>query len=344
MPSLRRSSDSEPGIHRRRHGRGFRFVDPSGERVSDPRTIDRITLLAIPPAWSHVWICRSSRGHLQATGYDAAGRKQYLYHQRWREDRDAEKHERILRFAEALPKLRRAVSRDLRRSNIDRTKALATAARILDRTFIRVGSDQYAAQNRTFGLATLRSRHMTIDGDTVVLEFEGKGGKRQMAELQDGRVAQILAEMDKLPGYEVLKYRSVDGTVGDIRASDVNAYVKQHMGEDFTAKDFRTWAGTVAAALALDELGDVGDGRAQRRAIAGVCRTAARLLGNTPAVARASYIDPRVIDHFLDGRTVSHLQQEVERSLRQGHSASELAVLALLRQGLHERERSTAAA
>lgn len=242
----------------------------------------------IPPAWKDVWICRSSRGHLQVTGIDGAGRKQYLYHPAWREERDAQKHERILRFAEGLPRLRRTIARHLRRSELDRTKALATAARMLDRTFIRVGSEEYASTNKTYGLATMRSRHLAIDDDVVMLDFTGKGGKRHETEIKDARLAKILAEMDALPGYEVLKYRGDDGEVRDIRASDVNTYIKEQMGEDFTAKDFRTWAGTVAAALALDELGEVGTGRAQQKAVAGVCRIAASLLGNTPAVARAS--------------------------------------------------------
>jgi DNA topoisomerase I len=219
-------------------------------------------------------------------------------------------------------------------SQLDRTKALATAARMLDRTFIRVGSEEYAAANSTYGLATMRSRHLTIEDDVVLLDFTGKGGKRREAELEDVQLAKILAEMDALPGYEVLKYRSDDGTVCAIRPADVNAYIEEQMGEDFTAKDFRTWAGTVAAALALDELGVVGDGRAQQKAVAGVCRVAANLLGNTPAVARASYINPRVIEHFLDGTTISKLRDEVERV--EGHSAQELAVLAVLRRGLRE--------
>jgi DNA topoisomerase-1 len=337
VPALRHSSDREAGYTRRRHGRGWRYVDDRGRPVLDPRVIERIRALAIPPAWRDVWICRSSRGHLQATGVDAAGRKQYRYHPAWHEERGREKYERILSFAEKLPALRATTDRHLRRRRLDRDKALATAVQLLDRTLIRVGGEQYASANGTFGLATFRSRHLTIDDDLIVLEFEGKGGAAQHAEIESARLARVLEEMDDLPGYEVLKYRDGDGDVVDVRSEDVNAYIQEHMGEDFSAKDFRTWAATVAAAVALDEVGDVAGARRRQRAVAAVCRQAAELLGNTPAVVRANYIDPRVIDHFLDGRTISSLRDQVARRLERGHSADELAVLALLRRGLEER-------
>ena len=284
-----------------------------------------------------MWICRSSRGHLQATGVDAAGRKQYLYHPAWHEDRQREKFERILRFADGLPSLRTTVAGHLRKRRLSREKALAAATRLLDRTHIRVGTEQYAAENETYGLATLRSRHIRLDGDTLILDFEGKGGAGQHAELTDARVARAVAEMDGLPGYEVFKYLDDDGEVVDVRSGDINGYLKEQMGEDFSAKDFRTWAGTVAAAVALDEVGPLDGARDRQRAVARVCRVAAELLGNTPAVCRASYIDPRVIDQYLDGVTTSSLMGKVERDLEAGHSAEELAVLALLRRGLRDR-------
>ena len=337
MPALRHSSDREPGYTRRRHGRGERYLDERGRQVRDPRVVRRLKALAIPPAWRDVWICRSSRGHLQATGIDAAGRKQYLYHPAWREERDREKYARILRFADRLPALRATAERHLRRRRLDRDKALATAVQLLDRTFIRVGGEEYAASSRTFGLVTFRSRHLTVEDDLIVLDFEGKGGADQHAEVESARLARVLQEMDDLPGYEVLKYRDGDGTVVDVRSEDVNAYIQEHAGEEFSAKDFRTWAGTVAAAVALDEVGPVEGARHRQRAVAGVCRQAAALLGNTPAVCRANYIDPRVIDHFLDGRTISSLRAEVERRLERGRSPEEVAVLALLRRGLEER-------
>jgi len=337
MPSLRHSSDREPGYTRRRRGRGWRFLDERGRAVTDPKRVARLRSLPIPPAWRDVWICRSGRGHLQATGVDEAGRKQYLYHPRWREERDREKYERILAFAERLPDLRAAVARHLRRRRVTRETALAAAVQLLDRSNIRVGSEEYTRRYGTFGLATLRSRHLEVDGDRVLLDFRGKGGGRQRVEIEDARLARVMAAMDALPGREVFSYVGDDGEVADVRSEDVNAYIKEHAGEEFSAKDFRTWSGTVAAAVALAELGPVEGARARQRAVASVCRMAAGLLGNTPAVCRASYIDPRVIDHFLDGRTIASLVGEVERRMEEGHTAQELAVLALLRRGLADR-------
>jgi DNA topoisomerase-1 len=305
--------------------------------VRDARKIARFNALAIPPAYRDVWICRSSRGHLQATGIDDAGRKQYIYHPAWHEERGREKYERILRFAERLPRLREVTDRHMRKRKLTRDKALAAAVQMIDRTYIRVGSEQYAASHGTYGLATLRSKHITVDGDTLILDFVGKGNTDLHEEVRDGRLARIVAEMDALPGYEVFKYLDDDGEVVDIRSADVNAYIKEHMGEDFSAKDFRTWAGTVAAAMALDEVGPIEGARERQKAVARVCRVAAELLGNTPAVCRTSYIDPRVIDHFLDGRTISTLIGELDRRMDEGHSGEELAVLALLRRGLEER-------
>ena len=305
--------------------------------MRDRRRVARFEALAIPPAYTDVWICRSSRGHLQATGVDDAGRKQYLYHPAWHEERQREKYERILRFADGLPGLREVTARHLRKRTPTRERALAAAVELLDRTNIRVGSEQYAAAHGTYGLATLRSKHIAVEGDTLILDFEGKGGADVHAEVRDARLARVVAEMDSLPGYEVFKYLDGDGAVVDVRSGDVNAYIKEHMGEDFSAKDFRTWAGTVAAAMALDEVGPIEGARERQRAVARVCRLAAELLGNTPAVCRASYIDPRVIDHFLDGQTVSTLMGELDRRMRDGHSGEELAVLALLRRGLEDR-------
>lgn len=337
MPSLRHSSDRELGYSRRRSGRGWTYVDWEGRTVRDPRLKERFARLAIPPAWRDVWICRSSRGHLQATGTDDAGRRQYLYHPAWHEQRQQEKYARILRFADALPDLRRTTEAQLRRRRLDRERALAAAVQVLDRTRIRVGSEQYADRYRTYGLATLRSRHLTIEGDTLILDFRGKGGVDNHAEITHARLAKVIAEMDALPGYEVFAYRDEAGEVVDVRSEDVNAYIKELAGEDFSAKDFRTWAGTVAAAVALDEVGPLEGARERQRAVARVCRVAAELLGNTPAVCRASYIDPRVIDEYLDGRTISSLVGEIDRKLRNGHSSEELAVLAMLRRGLEER-------
>lgn len=331
MPSLRHASDREAGYTRRRRGTGFQYLDHRGRTIEDERTLRRLRALAVPPAWRDVWLCRSGRGHLQATGVDAAGRKQYLYHPGWRQDRDRAKHERILEFAEALPELRRAAGRHLRHPDLDREKALAAAVRLLDRTWIRVGGERYAKDAKTYGLATLRSRHLHIEGDLVVIDFEAKGGKRHTAEVRDALLARVVAEMDRLPGYEVLKYRGPGGALVDVRSADINAYIKAYMGHAYTAKDFRTWAATVAAAVALDAADDVPPGRRRERAVATACRIVSEQLNNTPAVCRRSYIDPRVIDHYLAGRTISNLGSADDLPRRPGQSRAERAVLGLLR-------------
>ncbi len=337
MAELRRSRDTEPGFARRRRGKGFSYVDERGERITNERRLQRIESLAIPPAWRDVWICRSGRAHLQATGIDAAGRKQYLYHPAWQEDQEREKFERILCFAERLPRIRRASRRDLRRDTLDRDRALATAVQILDRTSLRIGSEQYVKSNGTFGLATIRSRHVDVDGDEVALDFEGKSGVRQRATIDDALIAAAVDEMDELPGRELFKYRDDDGTISDVRSEDINGYIKKHMGEEFSAKDFRTWSATVATAVALDEFEPVISDRAGRRAVASVVRTVAELLGNTPAVCRASYIDPRVIDQFQDGNTISALRADVDTAAARGLTVQERLVLSLLRRGLDDR-------
>lgn len=262
MPSLHHTSDRQAGFTRRRRGRGWQYLDHRGRTLTDEGTLRRIRGLVIPPAWREVWICRSATGHLQATGIDAAGRKQYLYHPRWRLARDQAKHDRVLEFAEALPGLRRAVTRHLRAPELTREKALAAGVRLLDRTWIRVGGERYVASGGSYGLATLRSRHLRVQDDTVVIDFEAKGGKRQHAEVTDPVLARVVAEMDGLPGREVLKYRDMDGGLVDVRSGDINGYIQEHMGVAYTAKDFRTWAATVAAAVALDALDDRPPGRA----------------------------------------------------------------------------------
>lgn len=337
MPSLRHSHDGEPGYARRRRGRGWSYHDDRGRLVRDRRLRERFAALAIPPAWRDVWICRSSRGHLQATGIDAAGRKQYLYHPAWHAERRRRKHERIVRFAEALPRLRADVAAQLRRRTLDRDRAVAAVVDMLDRTHLRVGGERYATEHRTYGLTTLRARHVEVDGRSVAVSFPGKGGMPQESRVDSAALARAVEEMEDLPGGGAFAYRDDTGAVVPVRADDVNAWIKERMGEDFSAKDFRTWAGTVAAAVALDEAGPADGPRARTRAVAAVCATAARLLGNTPAVCRASYIDPRVIDHYLDGRTISSLAADIARASGSGHGPEEVAVLALLRRGVADR-------
>lgn len=330
---MRMSSDTEPGFTRVKRGRGFQYRDQTGAPLTTAHA-ERVAKLAIPPAWKDVWICRSAAGHLQATGIDAAGRKQYLYHPRWREQQEEAKFERILGFAEQLPRVRRISRRDLRRPRMDRRRALGTVVQIMDRTSIRIGSEQYARDNGTYGLATIRSRHVTVTDGAVRFRFKGKAAKMHDIDLDDAQIAAAVAEMDELPGAEVFSYIDDDGQVVDVTSSDINAYIKHLAGDEYSAKDFRTWAATVAAAVALDELGPQDGARAGKRAVTAVIRTVADLLGNTPAVARSSYVDPRIIDHFDDGITISAIARELPKAAAKGLTVQERLVLALLQRGL----------
>ncbi len=300
---LRYVGDTSPGIRRERRGRGFCYRDPDGALVRDDETLQRIRSLAIPPAYRDVWICVSPRGHLQATGRDARRRKQYRYHPDWRPLRDANKFDRIVAFGRALPKLRRRVRADLSLRGLPREKVLAGVVAIMAGTLIRVGNDSYARENGSFGLTTLRARHARFLGKELRLQFKGKGGRVHEAGIQDPQLLRLVRAMHELPGQRLFQYRDEDGELVAVDSSDVNDYLRECMGEDFTAKDFRTWGATEAAfrqlaAIACDE--DTSD-----TAAAGVCRevctAVAGLLGNTPAVCRKSYIDPRVFAGWRDG-------------------------------------------
>jgi DNA topoisomerase I len=303
---LRRVDCSGPGIRRRRRGKGFEYLDEEGNRITEPSVIDRIRELAIPPAWEDVWICPYPLGHIQATGTDAAGRKQYRYHDLWRERRDRQKFEEMTSFARALPRLRRRVAKDLARDGV-RDKVLACAVRLLDRGFFRIGSEDYAEENDTYGIATMEKRHVTVTDDKVVFDYESKGGKRRLQSVGDPEVAAVVRELKRRRGGsdELLAYKEGRRWV-DVKSSDINEYVKEAAGGDFSAKDFRTWSGTVLAAVALAVSAPAQRGvgsrkRAKTRAI----KEVAHHLGNTPAVARGSYIDPRVFDRFDGGLTIS---------------------------------------
>jgi DNA topoisomerase-1 len=305
MPRLRRVDCSDPGIRRRRRGRGFDFAYPSGQRVIDEETLARIRELAIPPAWQDVWICTHPRGHLQATGVDAAGRKQYLYHPWWRARRDQAKFDQMLEFAAALPRLRRDVRRDLALPDLDRTRVLACAVRLLDCGLFRIGSEDYAEQNQSYGLSTLLKEHVSVDGEGTRFDYPAKGGQRRIHWIADPALVPIVSALKRRRGgsAELLAYREGRKWV-DVTSADINAYLKQATGGDFSAKDFRTWNGTVLAALFL--AGEVPDSRtARRRAITQAVKFVAFYLGNTPAVCRASYIDPRVFDRFQSGWTIA---------------------------------------
>jgi DNA topoisomerase IB len=313
VPRLRRSDCAAPGIARRRRGRGFEFVDPAGERIDDPEVLERISRLAIPPAWRDVWICMDPLGHLQATGVDAAGRKQYRYHDAWRTRRDRMKFDSMIEFGRALPAMRRRVARDLRGDELTRRRVLACSTRLLDLGFFRIGSEDYAERNESYGLATIRKDHVTIESDAVVFDYPGKSGQRRIQVIADHDVREIVAALKRRRGggRELLAYRA-GGAWVDVRSADVNAYVKSITAHDFTAKDFRTWNATVLAAVALAMHADEATSRTSRKRLASAAvKTVAAYLGNTPAVARASYIDPRVFDRFQSGWTVGGALERV---------------------------------
>jgi DNA topoisomerase I len=308
MGRLRRVDCGSPGITRRRRGRGFEYLDENGERIEDPDVLERIRSLAIPPAWEDVWICADPLGHIQATGVDARERKQYRYHDLWRERRDRQKFDAMVDFARSLPELREQVERDLRKRKVSRERVLACAVRLLDRGFFRIGSEDYAEENETYGLATMRKRHVAVDGDTVVFDYEAKGGKRRVQVVGDRAISGLVRTLRRRRGggHELLAYRN-GRDWRDVRSTDINDYIKGVIGEEHSAKDFRTWNATVLAAVVLaasarerDMTTKGGRNRAKRDAV----KSVARFLGNTPAVCRASYIDPRVFDRFDGGLTV----------------------------------------
>src|SRR3954451_18864050 len=304
---LRRSDCSGPGIARRRRGKGFRYVDHEGERVTDAEVLQRIHELVIPPAWEDVWICPYPGGHIQAVGTDDRGRKQYLYHPRWRERQDQRKFDDMVEFARALPALRERVAADLAGTELDRDHVLACAVRLLDRGFFRIGSEDYAVTNETYGLATMRKRHAAVNGDTLLFDYPAKSGKRRVQAVIDGEIADTIERLKKRRGGgdELLAFKRAGRWV-DVRSHDINAYLKDATGLDISAKDFRTWGATVMAALALSVAGPAaGTKTGRKRAITRAIKEVAYYLGNTPAVARASYIDPRVFDRYRDGVVIA---------------------------------------
>jgi DNA topoisomerase I len=334
---LRYISDHAPGVTRERAGRTFRYRDASGKIVVDSVTLSRIRHLAIPPAWTHVWICPSAHGHIQATGRDARGRKQYRYHPHWRAARDETKYERILAFARSLPAIRARVTRDLRRPNLDRMKVLATMVRLLEVTLIRIGNEEYARHNRSFGLSTMRDRHVSIGRGTLHFEFRGKSGKKHEVDLHDPRLAAIVRRVQDLPGQELFQYLGEDGRPQKIGSEDVNAYLREIAGDDFSAKDFRTWAGTVLAAMALRQSAACTTKAQVKHNLAQAVAQVAQRLGNTPTVCRKCYIHPAVIDAYLGGVTVDLSLAKAKGIPRGAGSrlrAEERAVLTFLKKQL----------
>lgn len=308
MPRIHRVQCSDPGFTRRRRGKGFSYLDGQGRPIHDADTLRRIKALAIPPAWSDVWICPDPWGHLQAAGTDAAGRRQYLYHARWREWRDRQKFQRMHDFAAALPRLRETVARDLALGGMPRERVLAAAVRLLDRGYFRIGSEEYADQNGSYGLATLRKEHVRIDGDEVWFDYLAKGGKRRVVSVRDAAIKDVMRPLKarRNGGDELLAYDDGHGW-RDVRSSDVNDYIKDIAGERFSAKDFRTWHATVLAAMALSTRADASSLTARKRAMSAAIKEVAAYLGNTPTVARASYVDPRILDRFLEGSTIARV-------------------------------------
>ena len=317
---------------------GFFYRYPgTGETVREERVLSRIENLKVPPAWSEVRIARAPSAKVQAVGYDSQGRVQYLYHPKYRERKEREKFERILRFSDALPRMRKLTSDHLRRKKLGREKVLAAMTRLMNAAYFRVGDERYARKNKTYGIATLRRKHLTIEGDTLIFEFTGKWGQQQRKVVTDARLRAVIEECVSLPGYEVFKYYDDEGEIRDVKSRDLNDYVKEVMGEEFTPKDFRTWAGTLIAAVKLADLGATEDlQQAEKNVLAAVDDVAQRL-GNTRDIARASYVSPRVIDHYLEGSVIAYYGEQIEEVIaaEQGDlTEGEKALLDLLNRKL----------
>jgi len=335
---LRWTSDARPGITRRRAGTGWSYRSPEGEVIRDRTVIGRIRSLAIPPAWTDVWICPDARGHLQATGRDAKGRKQHRYHAAFREQREHEKFDRMLTFAGLLPGIRERVDHDLGRPGLPREKVLAAVVRLLELTLIRVGNEEYARLNKSFGLTTLRDRHARIEGPQLRFRFTGKSGKKHEVTLRDRRLARVVGRCQDLPGQDLMQYIDDDGEVRDVRSEDVNAYLREITGgADVTAKDFRTWAGTVLTYRALRALQPGASDREARKNVVEAIRQTSERLGNTPPVARKSYVHPAVLQAYLDGGIAEALVEAAEEQAAPPAEPSadeEAGVVDLLRQRL----------
>ena len=335
---LRHVSDTRPGIRRKRSGSGFGYVDPDGSTIRDDATLKRIRSLAVPPAWTDVWICPDEGGHIQATGRDARGRKQYRYHPRWREVRDEAKYGRMVAFGEALSTIRERVRADLALQGLPREKVLAAVVKLLETTLIRVGNEEYARENRSYGLTTMRDKHVKVRGSTVRFQFVAKGGQRREIDLDDAKLARIVRRCRELPGQDLFQYVDDDGEVRDLGSEDVNEYLREITGQEFTAKDFRTWTGTVMAALALHEFRPFRSQRQAKKNVVAAIEQVAERLGNTPAVCRKCYVHPQVIDAYLDGTPILISKSS---SRRGGLSSEERAVLRFLKRSLERGDAKT---
>ena len=329
-------TDARPGLSRQRRGRGLVFLGLDGKPIRDPEDIRRIRALVIPPAWTEVWICPRPNGHLQATGRDSKGRKQYRYHSRWRQVRDETKYSRLVSFGDSLPDIRKRVQRDLTLPGLPREKVLGTVVQLLEKALIRVGNEEYARANGSFGLTTLRDRHVKIDGSRLRFQFRGKAGKNHCVDVNDRRLAKIVKRCQDIPGYELFQYEDENGDYQAVDSADVNTYLREISGMEFTAKDFRTWAGTIFAAIALQQLGPAASERDVKKNIVEAIKAVAESLGNTPAVCRKCYVHPEIVDAYLDG-TLERLDiRSAAGSQRKAGwlSPEESAVLMLLKRRL----------
>src|SRR6266699_5914402 len=324
-------SDDRSGYTRVAKNGHFEYLDTAGKRIRDEQRLVRIKRLAIPPAWTDVWICPSPNGHIQATGRDARRRKQYRYHDRWREIRDENKFDRLSAFAQALPKIRRQIAKDLKLPGLSRQKVLATVVRLLERTFIRVGNEEYARENKSFGLTTMKNRHVKVRGDHLRFRFRGKSGRQQEVAITDRRIARIVSKCQDLPGQDLFQYVSDEGEVGNVTSQDVNDYLREITNENFTAKDFRTWAGTVLAAIALNAQSEFETKKQAKANLKTAICAVARLLGNTSAICRKCYVHPAIVEAYLSRTQIAGLGQAIENTTRINLRAVECAVLKFLR-------------
>jgi len=324
-------SDERPGYRRRAKGKDFEYLDTEGKTIRDEQRLVRIKRLAIPPAWTKVWISPSANGHIQATGRDARGRKQYRYHDRWREVRDENKFDRLAGFAKALPNIRRRVARDLKSPGLPQQKVLATIVRLLERTFIRIGNEEYARDNKSFGLTSFKNRHVKVKGAQILFRFRGKSGRQHEVDVTDRRVAKIVAKCQDIPGQDLFQYLEGDGKVQDVTSQDVNDYLREIAGEDFTAKDFRTWGGTVLAAIALSKQGEFETKKQATSNIKTAVAAVAELLGNTPAVCRKCYIHPMIVEAYLNRTRIAGLNGDGKALKPPSLRAAERALLKFLR-------------
>ncbi|MDN3723176.1 DNA topoisomerase IB [Aequorivita sp. SDUM287046] len=327
--------------YRKKHGKGFSYKDENGKTIRDKEIKEWIKSLVIPPAWTEVEISESRKKDLLVTGRDAKGRKQYIYHPKYVERQNSKKFNRIIEFADKLEHMRRVTGQHLRKRKLTREKVMATMVRLLESAFFRPGNEAYSKENATYGLTTMRSKHLTINGDELIFSYNGKSGQEQEKHIVDKKLAKIVREIDQMPGYEIFKYLDENDNVVDVKSDDLNAYIHEIMGEEFSVKDFRTWAGTMIAAIALDELGVV-DKKEQAKLdknIKEAVNKVSELLGNTPSVARSSYIDPRIIDDYTNGRTLQYFEKEITQILKTAENLSkeEIGVLCLLRNRLNKK-------